>query len=53
MPKKKTVLTEQDRAKRLREAARELETDNDPGSFERAFGKVVKTTHPSKSGSAE
>jgi len=42
MPTKKTTLTDAERAKRIREAARELGTDNDPKSFERAFSRVVK-----------
>lgn len=42
MPAKLTKLTDKERTKRIREAARELETDNDPKSFERAFAAVVK-----------
>jgi hypothetical protein len=42
MPAKKTRLTDAERAKRIREAAKELETSNDPKEFERAFGKVVR-----------
>lgn len=42
MPRKKTVLTEEERRKRLREAAREHETSNDPKDFERAFKKVAQ-----------
>ncbi len=38
---KQSKLTEADRAKRIREAAREHETDNDPASFERAFDAVT------------
>jgi hypothetical protein len=41
MPKKQTVLTEEERAKRLRDAALERETSNDPRDFEAAFKKVV------------
>jgi hypothetical protein len=41
MPSKKTSLTEDERAKRIREAAREHETDNEPASFERAFDAVT------------
>jgi hypothetical protein len=56
MPAKKSApLTDVERAKRIREAARELETSNDPKDFERAFGKVVRATkvaenagHPKK-----
>jgi hypothetical protein len=42
MPAKKTKLSNAERAKRIRETAREIGTDNDPASFERAFEKVVK-----------
>jgi hypothetical protein len=41
MPAKKTALTDAERAKRIRETAREVEADNDPASFDRAFEKVV------------
>jgi hypothetical protein len=41
MPKKKTVLSEAERRKRIRETARVLETSNDPKDFERAFTKVT------------
>jgi hypothetical protein len=43
MPAKKSMLTNAERAKRLREAAREHETDNDPASFERAFDAVTRS----------
>ena len=42
MPTKKASLTDAERAKRIRETAREVGTDNDPASFERAFAAVVK-----------
>jgi hypothetical protein len=42
MPAKKSQITDAERAKRIRETAREAETSNDPKDFERAFGKVVK-----------
>jgi hypothetical protein len=42
MPAKKTTLTDAERAKRIREIAREIGTDNDPESLERAFKKVVR-----------
>jgi len=42
MPAKKTILTDAERAKRIRETAREIGTDNDPNSLERAFDKVVR-----------
>jgi len=41
MPKQ-TKLTDSARAKRIREAAREAETSNDPAEFERAFATVAK-----------
>ena len=44
MPKKKTHLTDEERDKRIREAARDLETSDDPKDLERAFKKVVKNT---------
>ncbi len=42
MPAKKTTITDAERAKRMRTLARELGTDNDPESLERAFKKVVR-----------
>jgi hypothetical protein len=42
MPAKKTNLTDAERAKRIRETAREIGTDNDPQSLERAFETVVR-----------
>lgn len=41
MPKKKHVISDEERRKRLRETARELETSDDPREFERAFKKVL------------
>jgi hypothetical protein len=41
MPKKKYVISDEERRKRLRDAARELETSEDPKDFERAFKQVV------------
>lgn len=46
MPKKKTVLSDEDRRKRLREAARDHETSDDPKDFEAAFEKVVLPIKP-------
>jgi hypothetical protein len=46
MPIKKTILTDAERAKRIREIAREIGTDNDPESLERAFKKVVARHKP-------
>jgi hypothetical protein len=42
MPAKQHKLTDAERAKRIRDTARELGTDNDPESLERAFKKVVR-----------
>lgn len=42
MPAKKSHLTDAERAKRIKELAREAETSNDRADFEQAFGKVVK-----------
>jgi hypothetical protein len=42
MPAKKTSVTDAERAKRIRDAAREAETSNDPASFERALAAVAK-----------
>ena len=48
MPKKKHTISEEERRKRLREAAREHETSEDPKDFETAFKKVtVKPTRSS------
>lgn len=41
MPKKKTVLTDKERAKRILETAREIGTDDSPEAFEQAFKKVA------------
>jgi len=43
MPRKAYVLTDEERAKRIRETADEIGTSNNPEDFERAFGKVA---HP-------
>jgi hypothetical protein len=37
MPTKKELLTDAERTRRIREAARDAEIDNAPASFERAF----------------
>lgn len=42
MPAKKTVLTEEQRRKRIRETAIKLETSDDPKDFESAFDRVAK-----------
>jgi len=54
MPAKKTTLTDAERAKRIRETAREVGTDNDPASFDRAVAKVVRAPkQPIKTGAAK
>jgi hypothetical protein len=42
MPVKRHELTDAERAKRIRETARKIGTDNDPASFDRAFRRVVQ-----------
>jgi len=39
---KKHQITDAERAKRIREAAKEHETSNDPADFEWAFSRIVK-----------
>ena len=46
MPAKKTTITDEERAKRIRETARKAETSNDPKDFDRAFEKIVG--HPNR-----
>jgi hypothetical protein len=48
LPAKKTTLTDAERAKRMRDLARESGTDNDPASFDRAFDKVVRPAQAAK-----
>ena len=48
MPAKKNRITDAERAKRIREAAREHETSNDPASFEDAFAAVARAPKPKK-----
>jgi hypothetical protein len=42
MPAKKMNITDAERAKRIRETAREIGTSDDPKAFERAFERVVR-----------
>lgn len=51
MPAKKHQLTDAERAKRIREAAKELETSNDPKDLDRALGKVLEPKGPKKKSS--
>jgi hypothetical protein len=46
MPKKKHFISDQERAKRLEEAAAEFGTSKDSKVFERAFKNVVKPAKP-------
>ncbi|HEX3431655.1 MAG TPA: hypothetical protein VHT03_12295 [Rhizomicrobium sp.] len=41
MPAKKTILTDTERAKRIRETAREIGASDDPKVVERALKKIV------------
>jgi hypothetical protein len=42
MPAKQTALTDAERRKRIIEAAREAQADNDPAALDRALKTVVK-----------
>jgi hypothetical protein len=42
MPAKKYTITDEERAKRIRELARDAETDQSPKAFERTFKKVTR-----------
>ncbi|MFZ1961845.1 MAG: hypothetical protein WAU63_11430 [Methylovirgula sp.] len=53
MPAKKHQISDAERAKRIREAAREHETSNDPKDFERAFEKVAKPKDERKGSSTK
>lgn len=44
MPKKQTVLSDEERSKRIKETARDIEAGNDPEAFERVFKTVVKSS---------
>jgi hypothetical protein len=46
MPKKKHIISEEERRKRLREAACALETSNNPKDLDKALRKIIH--HPSK-----
>ena len=43
MPAKQTTLTEDERRRRIREAARQVEASEDASDFEKVFKKVVET----------
>ena len=43
MPAKKNQLTDAERAKRIRETAREIEADPSPEALDRAFKKIIPT----------
>ncbi|MGA7327659.1 MAG: hypothetical protein WBX25_24990 [Rhodomicrobium sp.] len=49
MPRKANTLTDEERAKRIRETAEEIGTSNNPEDLERAFGRVT-AAKPFKSG---
>jgi len=48
VPAKKSQISDAERAKRIREAARELETSNDPDDFDMAFDRVAKVKKPNE-----
>ncbi len=49
MPRKTHTLTDEERAKRIRETAKEIGTSNDPKDFELAFRRVVQEAPPPES----
>jgi hypothetical protein len=53
MPAKKESVTEAERAKRIRDAARDHETSNDPAVFERALAAVARGAKKPKKRIAE
>jgi hypothetical protein len=42
VPKKKEVLSDEERSKRILDMAQDAGVDNDPASFERAFAAVER-----------
>jgi 5'-3' exonuclease len=46
MPAKKQTLSDEERARRLQETAREIEADETGEAFERAFKKIVQPKLP-------
>ena len=50
MPAKKTVLSDEERAKRIRETAAKIGTSNDPKDLERAFEQVTKPPKAAEQG---
>jgi hypothetical protein len=50
MPRKKTVLTDEERAKRIRETAREIGASNDPKVLDKAIKRIAsKPSVPTRS----
>jgi hypothetical protein len=49
VPKAKEKISDAERAKRLRETAREVEADAPMEEFERAFKKIVPERKPTRS----
>jgi hypothetical protein len=45
MPRKTHTLTDEECANRIRKTTKEIGTSNNPGDFERPFGKVVTSKH--------
>ena len=41
MPRETNIISDEERATRIRETAKEIGTSNDPKDFERAFAKIV------------
>ena len=49
MPAKKTVLTDEERAKRIRETARDVEASNDPKVLDKALKKIISKSDSTRS----
>jgi len=46
MPRETNIISDEERATRIRETAKEIGTSNDPKDFERAFRSVVHSEAP-------
>jgi len=47
MPRKSTQMSDAERAKRIRDAARQAGTSNDPAEFDAALDKIIRAASPS------
>ena len=53
MPAKKEQISDEERARRLRETAREIEADSTEDAFKRAFDNIIKPARPRTPGSED